>query len=687
MIWHSNSSACRMVRLPAALLLISVFFPAAFGSAFAQEGGSPAGPIIAGVEFSSKQLLSMGYDANCPADPGTANALFCGLSGSYTGKDKAEWQASVTRSLADTKASLGRIEATLVNIVATEADLSKKLDKALQKIDDLPVTTTVGAALINIQAAYNDDFVPLFGTGSVPDWSRSVAFAKRMIFDEHIHDDLRRMHDPLTQSVGNTPSLLEGAYKEALVGLDPTKDDLTLPYSYVQTLLSRLLAVQRKGEIIYAWSAAILDTDCYATKKCEDLPYTRDEFDEMMSRHVQQQLDAFEMLTTQMVLSGALPHSRDPNFLPKTAASVFRAADLFTTAYQDDGVRLRGRVIALGDSYDGKIDIAGTKSTASFGKSVLGPKFVIKTPSLDWWLKRDGQPVYDELHFSDEWRVYTYAITDETIDTYKIVQPFPWTSGDGKVESVSFETGKPTNGNSDAGSSKPFDSFLVIARAGGSYALMEDAWDISLEQNVGSYPAYAQAPYSQRTPIKSTGDASHPILSINWADGWPWYPSHLFFRGDFAGQVSRKRPIVFPAGGTVNLQMTLGDGVAAACGCVYGPEMDGGVVTFVMTDFARPVLTTYSTGLRVRAGVSFGPDRTNGKNWNSLISAPGSKSGKLLHNAVETFPVTFPAGTPQKASVFIDGDYVVSTSGFLTTTQFSMLAALKIDDMFIGSGN
>ena len=99
-----------------------------------------------------------------------------------------------------------------------------------------------------------------------------------MIFDERIHDDLRRMHDPLTQSVGNTPALLEGAYKEALVGLDPTKDDLTLPYSYVQTLLSRLLAVQRKGEMIYAWSAAILDTDCYVSKKCENLPYSRDEF-------------------------------------------------------------------------------------------------------------------------------------------------------------------------------------------------------------------------------------------------------------------------------------------------------------------------------------------------------------------------------------------------------------------------
>src|SRR6185503_13362677 len=135
--------------------------------------------------------------------------------------------------------------------------------------------------------------------------------------------------------------------------------------------------------VLYIWAAETLQSDCevatneaaagkitaeQAKSRCKpfrDFPHTADEYRATFAEHVRAQLNELNAGLEYQVLAASDTHARQADFLIPASAPLFRRVDLFTAGNLGDGLGIRGRVITMGDTFNGNLSIAGTRRTPS----------------------------------------------------------------------------------------------------------------------------------------------------------------------------------------------------------------------------------------------------------------------------------------------------------------------------------
>jgi hypothetical protein len=201
--------------------------------------------------------------------------------------------------------------------------------------------------------------------------------------------------------------------------------------------------------------------------------------------------------------------------------------------------------------------VGQVKPRFSYPVRVDGPN---NLKTLDWWVSRAGNGVYDEVRFAQDWTVYHYYLPDAKKGACTVSQSLdkgiiPWVQPGTEVMTVKRADGTDV----DAG------SFIAIQRAGGTYALASGSvWrraDQALEDNSNPGKATIKNAVS-RSKIESSNGALARIGILNEGRG------EMTAFTDDGGRVRKRQQMYlyneknfyFPQGGNLKLMMeSIGD--------------------------------------------------------------------------------------------------------------------------------
>jgi hypothetical protein len=223
-----------------------------------------------------------------------------------------------------------------------------------------------------------------------------------------------------------------------------------------------------------------------------------------------------------------------------------------------------GRVYSMGNRWNGAITTNCDGRTMNVTRAELDYKVPVQRPSsatdssdtLDWWVSRGNNAVYDEVHFAKEWRVLHYRVPAERVGPctlQSVAGAMPWAEPFTQLIEV------PTT----AGNVK-YGSFLGVQRAGGTFALVSGEW--------GGH----DQPYEE-----NGGDATKKDIRNTWQVDKKnkWGPQIGIYhggRGEFSGgdtkvyaytiiHVWNPKKISFPEDRALTLHLLQGTDCANAC--------------------------------------------------------------------------------------------------------------------------
>lgn len=200
------------------------------------------------------------------------------------------------------------------------------------------------------------------------------------------------------------------------------------------------------------------------------------------------ELEWFVLQVCRPFLNGVNPAFLDALPEPK---EIFKRADRFTSLMLNEPYGIRGRMITLGSATsiarEGHLVLTPSgQPSGSASTKICAPIATDRVDvgeaneKLDWWLSRQRNRVYDEVHFSDTWVVYRYHVPDAVPGNYDIGNtPLPYTPAPFTVAQFNvkrFEPSTPSDTAAD-GEVVSFGSFAEVERAGGSFALLSGDWD------------------------------------------------------------------------------------------------------------------------------------------------------------------------------------------------------------------
>ncbi len=666
-----------------------------FARPAAAAEGSPMDSIAASggkllLEKGAQWMAGYIYKNDCKGANHDVASLVCGALGQFSGEKEKEWKANITAELAAIRGDLALLQQGQL-VMQTQLNTIVQQNNVLHaKIATIADQTVAQSNIRTIQTLWNQYFVPLFADATSFRRDQILKFAQAVINEHHLNIKLGKLTETLTVSgAGNNPPLLR-SYAGVLNAQLPANElraSLLPSYEYFEGVMSSLLFEQRKGFLMYAWAAEILESECQlrTCTTAERPPLSAAAYTKTFNVEVARQLEAFNSSLEWLVLARSDVHGPDANFLHADAAEVFYRADLLAAA-NADSYGLWGRVVAMGDRWDGKLDISGRTLTPASQAEVP-----VEGGPVDWWRASATPLVYDELSFASSWRIFRYRQADAKLGPYEIRTTLP---------------GKPPLGvnvtpvNLDLNPREvvkelvvPFGSFLAVERAGGGYALLSGTWQ--------EYKPHEGAGSGLLKP-------SHNVLVADakqWRVGVENRGELLFDTKKQAGArqygewekvaalISNKQ-IRYPAGGNVTLNARFGTQGFTGDSTKGSTTYDA---SYANRDSMLGMWTDYETGginpkaaeLKARVAFVFGDrDSANGlvyqenRTFNSpgawhldrAVRETGSATARLDRG--HSYPLTLVAYTK-----------VYQEPKGLHTTHYSLLARAQLLSLYVTPAN
>lgn len=598
------------------------------------KGDPVAAGLQAGLQKSMGVLASMAYNTNCRAqnlDHASDDSWYCGVFASLSGEKEKEFKDRMLHNMEKIRGSLANIETGIANIQEQQRQIYDQNRLILLRLDEVGPETIIGERISKIRTLYNEQFVRMFRNpregGQQPaalDPRRMRALANDILFRYEVHDLLGVIHDQLVNSqVAGKDPLLRAYAKRAFEQIknDPA-NGLEPAYAYIESAMDGLIADQRKGFVLYVWAVETLQTDCEVAKneaadgtisaddaksRCkafDDFPHTANEYRVTFTEHLREQLRELNAGLEYQVLAASDTHARQTNFLPAVAGRLFARADLFTAGNLEEDYGVRGRVIAMGDTFDGELSVAGTKYRAS-GAAVN--RVPTRGGRVDWWKITSRPNAYDEVHFSGEWKIYHYRAS-LPVGTYSIDTSLPYRP--------QISVANVTLGTGDTETTVPFGSFTAISRAGGGYALLSGEWEPVVKDEIKSrgglterWNEYLFDPANLRAGMMYSGD-------LEWKPANA--PQDQYLEVNRYSYARSKKHVRYPKGGELTLHGTFGDTYPKVCGDAVCADFTEYQVVSRLLHLSKPLFGGRSADVTVRAALVIddnGPSGTNGIVW------------------------------------------------------------------------
>lgn len=648
--------------------------------------GTSGGKLL--LEKGAQWAASYIYNNDCKGAAHDVASLVCGALGKFSGDKDAEWRTNVT-------SQLGAIRGDLDQLKKGQVEMQKQLERLVDQnkvllatVDTIVDQTVANLDIRAIQTLWSMQFDPLFPTadqlerGQFGSFKQDqlLRFARAVVREEKVHINLGKLTETLTsRGIGGKSPLLQSYAKLLDAELGTNKGASLLPaYEYFEGVMADLLFEQRKGFLMYVWAAEILESWCQL-EKCESLdkpPIRAADFSGTFARQVARQFDAFNSSFEWLVLARSDPRGLRANFLHPDAVEVFYRADLLAAA-NADSYGLWGRVVSMGDRWDGKLDVSG-RTLAPAGKADVpaegGP--------FDWW-RASGTPlVYDELYFAPSWRVFRYHQADWKAGGYEIRTTLPFKSPLGvNVTPVNL---------AEDGSNKfvvPFGSFVAIERAGGGYALLSGTWQAYTPRD--TYSTGLLRPSHNRL----VADAKKWQVGVESRGELPWDDrsrgQQQHGEWERVASLTSDKQIRYPAGGNVTLNalfdrhdFTEEPGKSAIYGKDYATQYS---VIGMKTDYESGGISPKPAELKAKVAIVFGDrESINGLvyqetksfnspgNWNldRPLRTTGSAAARL--ESGKGYPLTIVAWTR-----------VYQEPKGLDATHYQLLARVGLESLYL----
>jgi hypothetical protein len=614
------------------LPILAVCFLVCASPAFA-EGDPVATGLQFGLEKSIGALASMGYKTNCKAkdlDYKSDDSWYCGVFASLSKEDEKEFKERMLHNMEKIRNSLAHIENGIAEIQRQQQAIYDVNQIILLKFDEVGPETNIGKNISRIRTVYDEQFSRMFrnpADGSTQPTTlnpeRMRAFARQIIFTDRMDNLLGVIHDQLVRSqIAGKDPLLRAYAKRAFEQIknNPEKG-LEPAYIYLESAVDGLLADQRKGFVLYVWAAETLQSDCevatneaaagkittaQADERCKpfhEFPHTAEEYRATFAEHVRTQLNELNAALEYQVLAASNNHARQANFITPAAEPLFRRVDLFTAGNLGEGFGIRGRVITMGDTFNGKLSIAGAQRT---------PSATVTVPTrggrVDWWKATSTPGAYDQVQFADEWKICHYHVPSATAGTYAIDTALPHRPQIA-VTNISVGAGA-------AQASVPFGSFTAIDRAGGGYALLSGEWEHVTKDDI-TWTGGLTEGWNERY-----FDAANTRAGMLYSGSLEWkaanVPDDQFISVDKFSYARSKKKIRYPKGGELTLHGNFGDTYPKICPGGTCADYRGNQVLNRTLDLSKPVFGGRSASSSVRAALVIDNDGaagTNGLVW------------------------------------------------------------------------
>jgi hypothetical protein len=661
-----------------ALLLLTALFALpclADGPAAVENPTFSIDPVKTAVELSVKQLASMGYNTNCRAknlDYASDDSWYCGLFAKLSDAKETEWKDRLVHRLSKIEEQVTKINTALEKIQQQQETLVSKNDQILTRMNEVGTESTIGKSVSQIRLDWNNEYVPLFTGKSTLTQERALAFAHRIVFTDELHRQIGIINDQLTQNSFGNDTLLRSYGRRIL---QTGTSNLDRPYEYIESVLQGLIAEERRGYVMYVWAAETLQSSCEMGGDCTDskkLPHTADEFRRLFAGYLDQQLAEFNSAIEFTVLARSDTHRRTPFILPEHGLRILARADFFTSAMLDEGYGLRGRVISMGDGFDGKLALNGNQPLPPSKMITMPPVYGAR---VDYWRATKTANVYDEVRLGDRWKIYHYHDKGRTHAAH-ILTALPYTPKTIELRSMKL----------DDGSTVFAGSFTAIERAGGGYALLSGTG----YDHLRSEPDPTILGALHRKSDKAYFDPNVPYAGFLYGGQLEWevnrgvrgQDQHIEAkRGSYARS---KKEIRFPQGGQLTLGVELGDTHNIVCPGGACSDHSPYVVVKRGSEFKKGGIGSRDARMNTRAAVVLGTDEksNNGIVWkrDSLFSSPIDERVEIRK---ESAPVTLEANQPYKLIFGGETDLDIQTSGTNAST-FLTDAVVVLSNAYLG---
>lgn len=452
---------------------------------FAKEDEDPVIAVLKsagakGGEVAAKALAGLLYDTSCKnVNLDAATGYVCQVLGSVSGRAEDEWKENVTKQLEQISTRLETIESGQRQI---QRDLARQHEEVNAKFDQVATNVVAVKALVDVEGLW-EKYKAQFDRVDQDVTADSMVSFAREIMKAQPHTILTNLNVVLTRPPEGQPLLRYPFYewraKSGVILADRLEAESV--YDFAEKKFVEYRMRQQKAYVMYLWAAAVLESQCkLKPAQCKAPPRSTADFRADYDRYTRQQIEAFNVAVDWFLLSYSnTRQSSAPTFLPSGATGIFLRANYLTSTILGNGEGLWGRVISMGNAWDGSLQV-----TCGGAAQTLTPAFKYTAPvggsghlysgpdsgPLDWWVASKGDTTYDEVRFSDNWQIYHYSIPAAKPGRCVVWQKLPkggmlpWVQPETKVATVQ-----------SGGQSFPFGSFVAIQRAGGAYALLSGA--------------------------------------------------------------------------------------------------------------------------------------------------------------------------------------------------------------------
>ncbi|GHA18853.1 hypothetical protein GCM10008090_30610 [Arenicella chitinivorans] len=590
------------------------------------------------------------YDSSCstPDNPRNLNGLegfICNSAASMSGRKEEEFKNELREGLSAIKEVVNQVQKDIGRLQENQGLIINALSRIEAKVEAVPLETIAQAAVAEIQVLWNDHFLPVSnGTVSYTP-QQLLQLANDIVFKHEVDRKLGTLSVAMTKNgFGNSLPLLTQQMNILLLGLEnATMDDLETPYKFYQSAMSSALMHYGQGEMMYSWAVRMLEARCAVlleqNKECIAIPTSSEQMRNNSSLHRTAMLDLFRNNVERLVLEHSSPSSLNRNFLHEDAITVFISADFFAAIHLPNRQGMRGRVISAGDAFSGTLSINNKRTKAK------PPRTITSSADIDWWTRSAANQPYTEVHFAPAWRIYDVALDVSENEKLEIDSPLPWHTGRFELNRYDVQTGEIVTDETAEEGVITFGTFTAIARAGGAYAMMYNAWATN---------------FSEETGPNNYGTRTQPVV-IARAEGSVIYNSNKIFEGtagkrdfDTTKLVRRVAPITIVDGGDITIHGHFGDAEAARARMTDTKRR-----SFIPVDAAlyydidfRKSNVSSSSNIYLSTGAIFNREQGYHRlGWSHEDSFSSRHQGSVSHEGSRSTKVTYSAGTKLNVSL------------------------------------
>lgn len=663
--------------------------------------GSAAGK---GAEFAVNLLGGLIYDSGCNGpmmEPGTR--YICDVLGSVTGKAEDKWKAKVEKRLEEISSQLEVLTRGQDAIARELSQMHKAMELEFEQAAQKVVATHAIVTIEGLWKKYDDEFQP----GSQVTRDAMVEFAKNII-QQKLDVALQNLNVALTTRVlEGQPMLRYPLYKwRETTGFTHFRFEGQEVYDFAEKKFMEYRTYQEKAFLMYLWAATVLESRCKlkATECTPRPPVSTEAFKRDFDRYTREQVKVFDAAVDWLLLSYGYPHGTSPRYLlpDRWEDTVARANFLSAAILAPGGKGMWGRIVAMGDGWDGSVQM-----TCGGRTQTVKPAFSYATPaegnvrfargfnhdfgSTDWWVSSKANTAYDQVRFSDQWKIFHYSLPDAGVGACKAEAQLPgrgvlpWVQPDTEVLQVKTADGRTL----------PFGSFVAVQRAGGTYALMSGgAWKADQAN-----PRHVQNPnYGDRRPTRGTLKLSsnESLVETTGHDAGPWIGVLSAGRGEFTATQGNSRievadsvkvwmdkPISFPEGGDAVLNLASSN----ECKNLCRPGADGGSI--LRYDVENNDTEDKKGDMTAWVGVYLSPshhgNRDNATGQGIVIDHSYKKKGtrETKHvDGAQSGAVNIAPGTPYYLNFVVEFDVATEGRG-LDATTYMYQGKLTPEQLFL----